>query len=189
MGDPQGSSEDDIDDMGLYPEPESILMGFGDGPSKDLSSFHPPVVHIFRLWQIYLENVNPLVKMFHAPTVQQMILEASGNVSNISKPNEALIFTIYFLAVTSLTNPECETMFGESRQKLLSKYAQVSQQALINARFLKSLNLTTLQALVQFLVGQPTSLHVQNLTHSAGMKSSYAMLGGHFQRLLGNFTS
>jgi hypothetical protein len=96
--------------------------------------------------------------MFHAPTVQQMILDASGDLKNISRPAEALMFSIYFLSVTSLQNEECESMFRESRLSLLAKYTYAAQQALINARFLRSLNLFTLQALILYLVSRISNI-------------------------------
>lgn len=148
----QGSSEDETNETGLYPSPETFLVGF-DSNSKDLSSLHPQPVQIFRLWQTFLVNVNPLVKMFHAPTIQQLILDASGNLENIPRHTEALMFAIYFLAVTSLTTEDCQSMFGASRLQLLSKYSHGTQQALINSKFLKSLNILTLQSMVLYLLG------------------------------------
>ncbi|KAE8441170.1 hypothetical protein EG329_005799 [Mollisiaceae sp. DMI_Dod_QoI] len=149
----QGSSDsDETNETGLYPNPETLLVGFGSH-SADLSGLHPPAVQIFRLWQTFLVNVNPLVKMFHAPTIQQLILDASGNLENIPRHTEALMFAIYFLAVTSLTTEDCQSMFGASRPQLLAKYSHGTQQALINARFLKSLNILTLQSLVLYLLG------------------------------------
>jgi hypothetical protein len=157
-----GSSEDEINETGMYPNPETFLIGHGSA-NKDLSAAHPPPVQIFRLWQTFLVNVDPLVKIFHAPTIQQMILDASGDLENISRNTEALMFAIYFLAVSSLQNEECETMFGETRLSLLSKYSHGVQQALINAKFLKSLNLATLQAFTLYLLGVRKSYHPHSL--------------------------
>lgn len=148
----QGSSEDESNDAGPYPFPESLLVGHG--ASRDLSELHPTPVHIFRLWQTFLVNVNPLSKVVHAPTLQQTILDASEDVRNIPRPVEALMFSVYFLAVTSLQNEDCQTMFGEQRSTLLARYAQGTQQALVNARFLKSLNMGTLQAYIFYLVNE-----------------------------------
>ena len=111
------------------------------------------MVHIFRLWQTFLVNCNPLIKLFHAPTVQQAILDASSDLENIPKHLEALMFNIYLLAVTSMQPEECLSMLGDSRDSLLAKYSSAAQQALINARFMKSLNLTTLQAFTLYMVG------------------------------------
>jgi len=147
----QTSSDDELDDASTYTSPEALLVGCSPG-TQDLSSAHPPFVQIFRLWQTFLQNVNPLVKMFHAPTVQQALLDASEDLSHTPRHMEALMFAIYFLAVTSLKNEDCESMFGESRATLLRRYSQNTLQALGNAKFLKSLNIFTLQALILYLV-------------------------------------
>ncbi|TVY83010.1 Aurofusarin cluster transcription factor aurR2 [Lachnellula suecica] len=148
----QGSSDDDANDGPLYPSAENLLMGNAAG-SKIITSLHPSPVHIFQLWQTFLGNVNPLVKIFHAPTVQQTILDACGNLQNISRPTEALMFSIYFLAITSLNNADCQNLFGESRQALVAKYCHATQQALMNAKFLRSMNLLTLDALTIYILG------------------------------------
>lgn len=96
--------------------------------------------------------MNPLVKIFHAPTIQQIILDASGDIQNIPKHVEALMFSIYLLAVTSLQPDECENMLNDTRPNLLAKYSHGVQQALVNAKFMKSLNLTTLNSLTLYLV-------------------------------------
>lgn len=145
------SSEDEETENSMYPYAESFLIGHSPSP-QTLTSQHPQPVHIFKLWQTFLINVNPLVKMFHAPSMQQTVLDASGDLGKISRPTEALMFAFYMLAVTSLTNEECESMFGESRPNLIRKYSHATQQALINSKFLKSLNISTLQAFALYLV-------------------------------------
>ena len=150
----QTSSEEEAQEHDIYPHPEAFLVDRDSAP-KDLSSLHPQAVDIFRLWQTYLTNCNPLTKFFHAPTMQQVILDASSNTRNIPRHTEALMFSIYLLATTSLTNQECESMFNETRNDLLLKYSHAAQQALVNARFLKSLSLSTLHAFCIYLVGFP----------------------------------
>lgn len=109
-------------------------------------------MQIFRLWQTFLDNVNPLVKILHTPTVQQLVLEASGNLKAVSKSMNALMFAIYVSAVNSLSNAECEGMIGQGKSVLLAKYYLGTQQALISAAFLKSSDMVVLQAYVLFLV-------------------------------------
>lgn len=147
----QTSSDDETNETNMFPEAAIFYLSRGTA-TKDLSSLHPPPVQIFRLWQTFLVNVNPLVKIFHAPTVQQIILDATGDLSNIPRATESLMFAIYLISVTSLRSEECETMFGETRATLISKYSQAAQQALINGKFLKSVNLYSLQAFCLYLV-------------------------------------
>ncbi len=155
----QGSSEDEKVETPIQTTSDIIYRDgcgliFGSYPTNtSLSAFHPQPVHIFRLWQTFLDNINPLVKLFHAPTVQQLIIEASGSLDDVSKSMEALMFAIYSSAVTSLSNADCESMIGEAKSTLLARYQFGTQQALISAGFLKSSDLVVLQAFVLFLVG------------------------------------
>lgn len=146
------SEDDDNNDNSLFPEESTILLGNLISSKRNLRSLHPQPVTIFRLWQIFLTNVNPLIKLFHAPTVQEMILEATSDMDNIPKPTEALMFVIYLLSIGSLKDDECESTFNEPRSVLLSRYSHATQQALINVKYIKSLNLTALQAYCLFLL-------------------------------------
>lgn len=92
------------------------------------------------------------MKILHTPTVQQLVLEASGNPKNVSKSMNALMFAIYFSAVNSLSDAACEAMIGQGKSAVLTKYYLGTQHALISAGFLKSSDLVVLQAYVLFLV-------------------------------------
>lgn len=131
----------------------AFLMGLAPTRAR-LTALHPPPVHIFRLWQAYLDYVNPLIKILHAPSMQQVILEAIGDLKNIARANEALMFAIYASAVNSLDNGECESMFGSDKVSLLAKYQWAAQQALIKAGYLKTSSVVVLQAYLLYLVSQ-----------------------------------
>lgn len=62
------------------------------------------------------------------------------------------MFSIYLAAVTSLQDEECCQFMGETRNVLLARFSNAAQQALINARFLRTSCLVVLQALTLFLV-------------------------------------
>ena len=123
-------------------------------PATSLTALHPQPVHIFRLWQTFLDNVNPLSKLLHAPTMQHQVLATMGNPGSLSKSMEALMFAIYAAAVASLDNDECMSTMGESRSALLTRYSMATQQALIRAHYLKTSDLVVLQAFTLFLVSR-----------------------------------
>lgn len=125
--------------------------------SSDLLMMHPTQGQIFLLWQIYLENVDPLLKIFHRPTVQRLILEASQDMAALSRENEALLFAVYYGAVMSMQQDECQTLLKNDKIILSSKYRFGTEQALARAGFLETRNLTVLQAFVLFLVGSELS--------------------------------
>lgn len=135
----------------------------------DLSTLHPDPVQIFRLWQIYLDNVNPLLKVTHTPSLQVRIIEAASNVTNIEPTLEALMFSIYCVSILSLTTEDCETMFASSKEDLWTRYQSGCQQALSNCGFLRSSDRDCLTALFLYLVS-PTSS--DNLSSSlTGLRS------------------
>jgi hypothetical protein len=118
----------------------------------DLSTLHPDPVQIFRLWQFYLDNVNPLLKVTHTPSLQSRIIEAASNVTNINPNLEALMFSIYCTSITSLDHHDCQALFGQSREDLLTKYHFSCQQALTNCGFLRSDDRDCLTSLFLYLV-------------------------------------
>lgn len=122
------------------------------GTNDDLSVLHPDPVEIFRLWQIYLDNVNPLLKVTHTPTLQGRIIEAASNVTKIGSTLEALMFSIYCMAMQSLSAEDCQALFGSPKDYLLMRYQFGCQQALCNCGFLRSDDRDCLTALYLYLV-------------------------------------
>lgn len=122
------------------------------GSMTSVTEPHPPAVQIFQLWQIYLDNVNPLLKLTHTPTLQGQLIEAAANPAKISKSLEALLFSIYFMAIVSLTDEEAQETFKEEKAELIHKYHRGTQQALINAGFMRSPDIVVLQAFLMYLV-------------------------------------
>jgi hypothetical protein len=153
----QGSSDDEelerpiIRTFDTINEDGGNLL-FSSPASEVLRDLHPSAVHIFRLWQTFLDSVNPVIKIFHAPTIQQQILEASADLDNISKPMEALMFGIYCMSIRAFNNPDCKATFGEEKEILIARYHAGARQALLNAGFLRTSDMTILQALALFLV-------------------------------------
>jgi hypothetical protein len=137
------------------------------GPAASVTSSHPSAIQIFQLWQIYISNVNPLLKISHVPTLQGQIVAAGANPSKIPRPLEALMFGIYFIAITSLKDEEVQSTFGDDRSVLLAKYHTATQQALVNVGFMRSTEIMVLQAYTLYLVSvawQPSSKHSDHLS-------------------------
>ncbi|KAF7929141.1 hypothetical protein BELL_0643g00050 [Botrytis elliptica] len=139
---------------------------FGSRVSNvDISTFHPEPVQIFRLWQIYLENINPLLKVTHTPSLQAQIIEAAGDLRNIKPQLEALMFGIYCVAISSLSYEDCQLMFYASKPDLLTRYQFGCQQGLLNSGFLRNRDdRDTLTALFFYLMSFRTKSVPQSLS-------------------------
>lgn len=135
----------------LFGDNDHLLFG-SPNTNIDLFTLHPEPVQIFRLWQIYLDNVNPLLKVTHTPSLQGHIIEAAGNVTKISPTLEALMFGIYCVAILSLVEEDCQDIFGSSKEDLLMRFHFGCQQALQSCRFLRSGDRDCLTALYLYLV-------------------------------------
>ncbi len=134
---------------------DQLLFGSRNSiEAVDLSTLHPEPVHIFRLWQIYLDNVNPLLKVTHTPSLQGRIVDAISNMTNISPNLEALMFSIYCMAVQSFTHEsdKCQAIFGSAQEDLLTRFRFGCQQALLNCGFLRTDDRDCLTALYLYLV-------------------------------------
>jgi hypothetical protein len=135
----------------LFEDNDHLLFGLRK-TAVELSTLHPEPAQIFRLWHIYLENVNPLLKVTHTPSLQGRIVEAASNLTNISPTLEALMFSIYCTAILSLVADDVQAMFGSSKEDLLSRCQFGCQQALLNCGFLRSDDRDCLTALYLYLV-------------------------------------
>ncbi|KAL4801192.1 hypothetical protein BDV18DRAFT_165181 [Aspergillus unguis] len=118
----------------------------------DFSSLHPEPSQIFRLWQIYLDNVDPLLKVTHTPTLQSRIVEAVASPKSVPPVLQALMFGIYCMATLSLMPGDCQSSFGASREETLAHYQHSCRLALIHARFLRSNDRECLTALFFYLM-------------------------------------
>lgn len=134
-----------------YKDNDYLLLGLPK-TALDLVTLHPEQVQIFRLWQIYIDNVNPLLKVTHTPTLQARIIDAASSVASIKPTLAALMFGIYCVSILSLGEDECPTIFGSSRESLLTRYQFGCQQALLTCGFLHSSDRDCLTALYFYLV-------------------------------------
>lgn len=132
-------------------DPFQFLLS-GHHQLSSITDAHPPTIHILQLWQIYIDNVNPLFKLTHVPSIQQELIKATSNLENAPKNIEALMFAIYLMAITSLDEEEVQIRFQASKHELLGRYFGAIQQALVNAGFMRSRDLITLQAFYLYLV-------------------------------------
>jgi len=54
-------------------------------------------------WQTFQLNVNPVTKLVHTPTMDNVITEIQNNLDSLSASTEALMFSIYYATIVSMT--------------------------------------------------------------------------------------
>lgn len=135
----------------MFSDFDTFPFMVGGAPTL-ITHLHPSAIQIFQLWQVYLDNVNPILKICHAPSLQVRIVGAGTNLARIPGPLEALMFSMYLIAVRSMSDEEVQRTLGESKSAILDRYYQATQQALVNVGFMRSNDLMVLQAFLLCLV-------------------------------------
>lgn len=140
---PSHVEKDDYNRWFLFGEPQANI---------DICSLHPDQAQIFRLWQIYLENVDPMLKCTHNSTLQARIIDAVGHLATTTPLLNALMFSIYCVSIMSLADEECLVRFGASRQDKLAEYQGACQQALLKCKAWRNIEMDALTALYLYIV-------------------------------------
>lgn len=123
-------------------------------PATTYSSLHPDNKYAMLLLAMYIRNVDPMAKLLHVPTLYNSVMVAARKLP-LLRPEwgrDALLFSIYFAAIISISDVECLEQFNESRAALASAFRRATEHALRNAGFMESTELITLQAFVIFVV-------------------------------------
>jgi hypothetical protein len=155
--------------------------------SVDISRLYPSRRQAVQLWQIYLNNVDPLLKLLHIPTIQPSIFAAINKPTSASTDLATLLFSIYFAAVTSLSPPETQVMLGQDRQSALKAYQRGMELCLSMTSFLDSPTINSLQAMSIYLVSSSphfshvswrlTQHHKMARRHHTGGRSGWTLNG------------
>lgn len=162
-----GSSDDGEEDEGeLAPPSDTSSLGQQHLQHPNHSGFAilrttiaediiPPKSHqVYTFCDIYLANVDPIFKILHGPSLRRYLQENAAELD--CSPGrgglEALRFSIYYAAVTSMDNGECRHRIGEDRTVLLARYRAGTELALAKADFINTVEMSALQALAIYLV-------------------------------------
>ncbi|KAF4438893.1 hypothetical protein F53441_12689 [Fusarium austroafricanum] len=144
------SDEDNCSDSPAPHEDDDLLLA--KTSALNLNEQAPLPFQILRLWQVFLERVNPLTKMIHTPTTEHLVISAMINHSNISHKNRALLYAIYLASVVTLTGEEAMTMLALHKDEAIQIFTQGLKRALSKINFLRNYNMVVLQALVLYLI-------------------------------------
>ena len=163
LGDDEIQNLSEEEDDGDVPFDTDPLTGALVGYPMNLLQYHPTYAEAALLWKTHVESVEPLCKILHVPSTGEMLDAVTRRPATASKAEECLLFAIYHFAVFSTSDENCLSMFGQSRDILLQRYRFATRQALINASFLKTTEISIAQALLLFLI--PSRFHYDAQTY------------------------
>ncbi|KAL8835686.1 MAG: hypothetical protein Q9170_003225 [Blastenia crenularia] len=148
----EDNDEEDTRDVELPVQPtyslasSNGLVFFFNTQRVDLRSLHPEPSQIETMCTKYVNNVDPINRILHKPTLRKFISGARDHLDSMpgGSKMQALMFAMYFAAITSLTQEECLDEFGKQKEDLLSQYRFGTEQALVQAELLNSMEVVTL---------------------------------------------
>jgi hypothetical protein len=72
-----GLESESLEEKILSPSIQGVPFFWG--PTSDVSeNLQPLPSQVFFIWQIFVENVDPFIKVLHVPTVEKVIRESKG---------------------------------------------------------------------------------------------------------------
>lgn len=114
-----------------------------------------PTPHqLYNLCDIYLNNVDMVFKILHAPSLRRYLQEGAADLdcSPGVRGLEALKFAVCYAATVSMTEGECRLRIGEDKAVLMANYRAGTELALAKADLLNTVEMSTLQAMTIYLV-------------------------------------
>ncbi|KAI1428721.1 transcription factor [Xylaria sp. FL1777] len=123
--------------------------------ASSLQHLHPSLPKAVALYAAFTDNVAPLVRIFHMPTLTRIYWDAISSIESLDKIAETLLFAIHYSAVVSLTPEACLSVLGETRDTALEKSRFAVEQSLARSNLLSTQSMTMLQAAVLFLSALP----------------------------------
>ncbi|KAG5762532.1 hypothetical protein H9Q72_009374 [Fusarium xylarioides] len=133
------------------PDEDSDLL-LAPMPSMHLDDIAPLPIQIFRLWQVFVERVNPLTKLIHRPTMENLVINAVANHTTVPDNHQALLFSIYLISVVSMTDEETETILNLNRDDAIRRFTRGAKVALTKVNLLINYDMVILQAFALYLM-------------------------------------
>ncbi|KAK2050076.1 hypothetical protein LZ31DRAFT_487773 [Colletotrichum somersetense] len=124
----------------------------GESISVEFDVFALGPIEVLRLWQVFLERVNPMLKVIHVPSLEPLVFGAATGRLYLNTDFKALICCINVVSIMALSESEAIQMLGVAKSNALRTSISAMKTALAETDFLRKYNITILQCLVLYLV-------------------------------------
>ncbi|KAH8685058.1 fungal-specific transcription factor domain-containing protein [Ilyonectria robusta] len=153
------------------PDDECDLVFGGESPQSNIEYSWPNPALVFRLWQLFLDRVNPLTKVIHVPSFQPYVAQATSGPQQLPENITTLMLAIFLMAAVSLSDGECEGILGDSRELVINRFSSAVRRSLQRLGILQRIDLVVLQTLVLYMI----SLQGRYNRHSAWILNGFVI--------------
>ncbi|TKY85288.1 hypothetical protein EX895_006368 [Sporisorium graminicola] len=136
----------------MFPDDGSKYFNLDDHcPGEPLR--HPDPSLMFRLLHLYEQNVHPLIKVVHLPSVRERFCDVSADPSSANAHDNALMFAIYTITVNTLTGDESARLFPNTHcRDVWENFRRNTQTALCRVELWRSSHIVAIQAYLLYLL-------------------------------------
>ena len=123
--------------------------------NAEWASYFPSCEEGHLLYCQYFSSVHPIVHLIHRPSFDLEYYKASLVSPDLASNHltfKALLLATYLAAASSLQPPQSVMMFGINKQTMIAKLKMAAEKALMEANYMNSIDLQTLQAFTIYLV-------------------------------------
>ncbi|KAI1418136.1 fungal-specific transcription factor domain-containing protein [Hypoxylon sp. FL1857] len=124
-------------------------------PQMQIATVQPNLGQMRQLWGIYVQNVDPLVRILHKPSINQIINDMSLDEHGPGLETMALLLAICYSAVSSLPPSQARLDLSCDTNSYVTSSRMAAEKALTDAQLLQTNDLRVLQAFVIFLTCLP----------------------------------
>jgi hypothetical protein len=142
---------------------DPFSSGLRHGKSREPANVPRGLAGTFvsRLASVYLTQVDPILKTLHAPTIERWLIHGDGYLQYPERhPSiQALQASICYVAVSSMTEQQCETMLQQGKSKVTEELYKACETSFRSADLIFTNDITVLQAFVLYLVSYMPDKH------------------------------
>ena len=118
----------------------------------DASLLHPPPAQIAVYQNVFFQNIDPVMKVLHRPSVEALLGTATLNPTTLRDGESAIAFSIYLASLCSMSDDDASACCGGiPKQSAVAAYKGAVEHALARAKLLTTSDLTTLQAFLLYI--------------------------------------
>ncbi|CAM1508994.1 Fc.00g027330.m01.CDS01 [Cosmosporella sp. VM-42] len=136
------------------------FLGLSGSSNPLLIPRNPDISHsrvlASQLGQVYLQQVDPLIKILHRPSVAKLMLQGERYLKYPDEHAsvEVLKSAVMYSAANSMTENQCRVLFRAPRSSLVVDCRKACEDALERCGLLTTGDITVLQAFVLYLVAR-----------------------------------
>ncbi|KAK1545891.1 hypothetical protein CPAR01_03393 [Colletotrichum paranaense] len=132
-------------------DPNTDLLLGDDAPKSSVLDAWPDAALVFKLWQIFLDRVNPFTKVIHVHSFQPYVVEATNGTQGLPENIMALLLSIFLMAVVAMSEEECLAALKKTKEAAVALFSAGIRQTMRQLNFMRTNDLVILQSLCLYL--------------------------------------